>query len=369
MASYSSRVKKDVARWVEQGFIDQIAGDKIARDVEQHERRSLSFGNVLAIMAALLLAAAILVLIAANWEAIPRLVRVFALFAIMLGGYVGGAVLKNTGHPGIAEAVWIVAAATFGGAIALIGQMYHLSGDETAVILVWSIATGLAAAALQSGPLTVSAVGLGIAWLFFAGFDIWSNKEVPLSYPLLMAALWAVSLWTGSNAARHLILLSLVFFVVLLSFDYDLLNIALALAVVSAALFALAVYFPGPVERLVQLDGRFPVHCLIGFLTGMPILQVWLTDDTAAFAISAVVIIAGIVGALLLAGRESRGFRWIAYLGFTLELVIVYVILAGSMLGTAGLFLTAGVALGLVAFFIIRIEKRMNAPAIEGASA
>lgn len=369
MASYSSRVKKDVTRWIELGFIDKAAGDKIATDVEQHERRSLSFGNILAMMAALLLAAAILVLIAANWEAIPRVARVLALFAIMLAGYVGGAVLKNTGHPGIAEAVWVVAAATFGGAIALIGQMYHLSGDETAVILVWSIATALAAAALQSGPLTVCAVGLGAAWLFFAGFDIWSNKEVPLTYPLLVAAFWGVSLWTGSKAARHLLLLSLIFYVVLLAIDYDLLTIALALALVSAALFALAVYFPDLVERIVQLDGRFPVHCLIGFLTGALILQAWLLDDTGEFAISAIVIIAGIVGALLLAGRESRGLRWIAYIGFTLELIIVYVMLAGTMLGTAGLFLMAGVALGLVAFFIIRIEKRMNTPAIEGASA
>ncbi len=33
----------------------------------------------------------------------------------------------------------------------------------------------------------------------------------------------------------------------------------------------------------------------------------------------------------------------------------------GTMLGTAGLFFASGIVLGLVAFLIIRIEKRMNA--------
>ena len=103
---------------------------RLSRDVEQRERKSLSFGSVLAMMAALLFGAAILVLVAANWEAIPRLGRVAALFATILAGYVGGAVLKTRDHDAIGEALYIIAAAAFGASIALIGQMYHMSGDE-----------------------------------------------------------------------------------------------------------------------------------------------------------------------------------------------------------------------------------------------
>nr|MDQ2705198.1 DUF2157 domain-containing protein [Pseudomonadota bacterium] len=87
MASYSSRVRKDVARWVASGIIDGKAAKAIVLDVESHDRRSLSFGSILAIMAALLLGAAILVFVASNWEAIPRLGRVGALFAIIFAGY------------------------------------------------------------------------------------------------------------------------------------------------------------------------------------------------------------------------------------------------------------------------------------------
>lgn len=350
------------------GFIDAAAGERITKEVESHERRLLSFGNVLAIMAALLLAAAVLVMVAANWEAIPRVARVAVLFLLILGGYVGGAFLKNTGNGGIGEGLWIIAAAAFGGSIALIGQMYHLSGDESGVLITWSIATAVAAAALQSSPLTIAAVVIAATWMFWLGFDIWGKGDIPYLYPLLAAALWAVSLWTGSRAARHLILLSLMLFMVLLAINMDQPAIVAGLAAISAALFAAALLLPGPVERVAQLNGRLPLHGLIGFLTGMFVLHGWVFDNAGMFTLVALVTLAGIVGALVLAGRESRGLRWIAYTGFTLELVLVYIVLAGSMLGTAGLFLSAGLVLGIVAFLIIRVEKRMNAPAAEGAT-
>ena len=54
--------------------------------------------------------------------------------------------------------------------------------------------------------------------------------------------------------------------------------------------------------------------------------------------------------------------RWIAYAGFAFELAFIYVVMLQSMLGTAGLFLAAaGIVLGLLAFVIIRVEKRMKA--------
>ena len=110
MASYASRVRQDIARWVEAGLIDRAAAEALRRDVEANERKSLSFGSILAIMAALLFGAAILLFVAANWEAIPRLLRVGALFAVIFAGYVGGAVLKLARTtPPSAKAVWLVA--------------------------------------------------------------------------------------------------------------------------------------------------------------------------------------------------------------------------------------------------------------------
>jgi uncharacterized membrane protein len=104
-----------------------------------------------------------------------------------------------------------------------------------------------------------------------------------------------------------------------------------------------------------------PLHALIGFLTGMAFVQAYLIDETGALALCAIVVFAGVAAAIVFAGRESRGLRWLAYLGFTVELCFVYVVMMGTMLGTAGLFLLSGLALGLVALIITRIEKRLRA--------
>lgn len=372
MASYSTRVRSDIVRWVEAGLIDASTGQALARDVEANQRASLSFGSILAMMAALLFGAAILIFVAANWEAIPRLARVVALFAVILAGYVGGAVAKTRDHAAIGEALWIIAAAAFGGSMALIGQMYHLSGDEASALLVWGAGTTLAAVALRSNPLTIAAVGIADAWMVLKGFDYFGRHDLPHLFLLMAAVLFAVSFWTRSQPARHLILLSLIFYLVLLAVDDSSLSVAVPLVLGSVALFAIAVAAPGPVDRIVQLGGRLPLHALIGFLSGIAIIQFQLAGESAhiaAFTAASVVAIIGIVAAIVLAGRESRGLRWLAYAGFAFELAMIYVVTLQSMLDTAGFFLAAAVLLGILALIIIRVEKRMKAADWKGVAA
>jgi uncharacterized membrane protein len=372
MASYSSRVRSDITRWLQAGLIDAPTADALGRDVEANERKSFSFGSILAMMAALLFGAAILIFVAANWEGIPRLARVAALFAVILAGYVGGAVLKTRDHEAIGEALWIIAAAAFGGSIALIGQMYHFSGDESSAVITWGIGTAVAAIALRSNPLTVAAVGIADAWLFLRGFDYFRNKDFPHLFLAMALVLFVVSFWTRSQAARHLIILSVIFYLVMLVMNHDTLQIAIPLALVSALLFAASVVAPEPVDKIVQLGGRLPLHALFGFLTGLAMIQFELADKSSydsGFGIASAVALAGIAAAIVMAGRESRALRWLAYVGFAFELAIIYVVTLQSMLDTAGFFLAAAVLLGILALVIIRIEKRMKNPRTEGIAA
>ncbi|RWP39421.1 MAG: DUF2157 domain-containing protein [Mesorhizobium sp.] len=371
MASYSSRVRADIARWLQADLIDASTADALTRDVEANERKSLSFGSILAVMAALLFGAAVLIFVAANWEAIPRLARVAALFAIIFAGYIGGAVLKTRDHAAIGEALWIGAAAAFGGSIALIGQMYHLSGDEASALITWGAGTALAAVALRSNPLTVASVGIADAWLFLRGFDYFRRTEFPHLFVVMAIVLFAISFWTRSQAARHLIILSVIFYLVLLFTEYETLQVAVPLIVVSALLFAAAIFAAEPVDGVLQLGGRLPLHALIGFLTGLAMIQFELAGDSnnSGFGIASAIALAGIVAAIVLGGRESRGLRWVAYAGFAFELAIIYVVMLQSMLDTAGFFLAAAVLLGLLALVILRVEKRMRLPSVEGAAA
>lgn len=371
MASYASRVKRDLARWVERGLISAELSQTLAADIDASERRSLSFGSVLAMMAALLVGAAILVLVAANWEAIPRIVRVLALFAAIAVGYVGGALLKNRDHAAIGEALYIVGAATFGASLALVGQMYHMAGDEVSAIITWSVGTAIAAALLRSASLNIAAIGIALAWLVLWMTDYWGgSRGFPYYFIVLAALYWLLSYWTRSVVARHCVLLSVIFYVSLLVTEHDTVAVAVPMALVAALLFAASVFAPAPVERVAQLDGRLPAHCLIAFLVAVFILQIDNIDETARFALLALIAFAGIAAAVVLAGRESRGLRWLAYLGFSLELAFVYTVTVGTLLGTAGLFFVSGIALGLVAFIIIRIERRLRPPpaALAGAA-
>lgn len=359
MARYEAKLSADIARWLEAGLIDRQTADRLLVDVGHSEARRLSFGAVLAIMAAVLVGAAILLFIAANWEAVPRIARVIALFLVIAGGYVGGAVLKSRGHDGLGEGLYIVGCAAFGASIALIGQMYHMSGDERAAILIWCLGTLLAAAALRSSVLTAASAVLAVAWLL-VGEGFGQAHGPDWRYLGLGALIWAVSYWTQSAASRHLLLLSLVLFAVLVGLHGDPLLVGAATAVVSATVFLVASWAHEGVERVAKLGGPYPAHPLVGFLTGMAMVQIEVGDLFWPMFIASLVAFAGIVAALLLRGRQSALMRWIAYAAFVVELGVLYTVTLGTMMETSALFFFSGVSLSLAAWLIARVEKRMS---------
>lgn len=369
MASYATRVKHDIARWREAGLIDDATAGSLSLDVERNAGGSVSFGSVLAMMAAALFAAAILIFIAANWEEFPRLVRVGLLFALILAGYIGGAALKLSGREAAGEGAWIVAAAAFGASIALIAQIYHMSGDEAQAVFVWGAGTALAAAVLRSGPLTAGAVLLAGAWMLMRASSGWWLSGPPLSYLAVAAALYALSFWTRSPLARHLVLLSLYLFVFLLyAEDESSFAAPLALAAAAAGLFAFGRLRPAEAQRVSGLGQGLPVQALAGFLTGVGIVQGALVDEPG-FVFPTILAFAGIVAALLLEGRDSRALRWFAYVAFAFHLCFLYVVMLGTMMDTAGFFLIAGLTLSALAFLISRFERSIAGPANEGGAA
>lgn len=353
MASYATKVKHDIARWREAGLIDDATAGSLSLDVERNAGGQVSFGTVLAMMAAALFSAAILIFVAANWEDFPRLARVGMLFAIILGGYVGGAALKLSGREAAGEAAWIVAAAAFGASIALIAQIYHMSGDEAQAVFVWG------------------AVLLAGAWMLMRTSSAWWLAGPPLPWLAVAAALYALSFWTRSLLARHLLLLSLYLFVALAYFaDESSFAAPLALAAAAALLFAFGRLRPAEAGRLLGLGQELPAQALAGFLAGVGIVQAALVDEPG-FVFPTILAFAGIVAALLLEGHDSRALRWFAYAAFAFHLCFLYVVMLGSMMDTAGFFLLAGLSLSALAFLISRFERRIAAagPANGGSAA
>ena len=368
MASYVSNVKAEIVRWRANGLIDAEIATRLTRDIEGRRTNGISFGGVIGALAAILLAAAILLFVAANWEAFPRLVRVGLLFLLIVVGYVGGALTKLRGARVWGESLFMIAAAAFGASIALIGQMYHLSGDEVQAIAIWAAGTAFAAAMLRSPILTVGSVMLAAFWMVSTGNGVWtSTLPSPWFLPAALV-LWGLTFWTGSPYGRVLILLSLLLYGTLIALNSDQSVAApLVMAILSSAVFAFAVVRPQLAERVARLGAALPVLGLFGFLLAMALLQLMRMEHLGTAFLLAVIVFAGIIAALLAGGRESRRLRRLAYAGFTAELISLYAVYLGTMLDTATFFLASGLVLALIAVAIRRFEKRFAPDVVPAA--
>jgi len=97
------------------------------------------FLTVISFVGAVLVASGIILLTSANWEEIPRGIKIAVGLLLMLGAHGGGWYLREVnGHYRKAgEALHLVGSGLFLGNIALIGQIYHLSSRPPNAILLW----------------------------------------------------------------------------------------------------------------------------------------------------------------------------------------------------------------------------------------
>ncbi len=120
-----------------------ISAEQQERIVEHFKLREESnkFLIIISWIGALLVVAGIILLISANWAAIPRLVKVVIGLALMLGAHAGGWWLREVRHdfPKAGEALHFVGAGLFLANIALLGQVYNLSSRLPNAIALWFV--------------------------------------------------------------------------------------------------------------------------------------------------------------------------------------------------------------------------------------
>src|SRR5262245_16955454 len=148
-AAYRKRLEADLARWQTDGVITASIGDAIRARLGPPPK-GVNIATVVAMVGALLIAAAFLAFVAANWTEIARPAR----FAILLAGiacsYGLAGWFDRQGRTYLADICVAVGSIIFGAAIALTGQMYHLSGDFSAGVLMWAAGAMLAAVLTNS---------------------------------------------------------------------------------------------------------------------------------------------------------------------------------------------------------------------------
>ncbi len=363
---YRGRLERDLSLWVEKGLLEAKAAEALLAEYDARPA-SFSLGRVLMGLAAVLLGAALLLLVASNWEYIPRLVRVGLMLALIWAVHIGAALLLLRGALATAGGLLVIGALSFGGAISLVGQMYHLSGDEQAVMYLWFAVATVSAILFRSAAVTVVAGFL--SWVSFAvyleNFDTRWFGFGPY-VPLVMAAV-VIGLvrFTGAERARHLAYLLVVGWLAWLYVVVDEISVAIAFAALGMLAFLLTALPVRPISALVGTAGAAPAfHSFLVAIMGLLLLHTEL-DEGAPMVVIGLLTLAAAVAAIVLHGRDNGAVRYLAYGAFAAEMLYLASVTVGTILGTSSLFLFSGLVVAAVAWVVIRLEKRFAAGRVE----
>ena len=378
---YRGRLERDLKIWIEKGLVDAGAAEAVLREYDGRQT-SFSAGRVLAIIAAVLLGLAILLFISANWEAIPRISRLVGLVAMIWAFYLGAAHLLTLGRSIVASGLLILGTLSFGGAMALVGQMYNLSGDELTMMLVWFAAACIVAALFRLSAQVVLAGFL--AWAF-CGVYLWDHFDqwhgiMPWMPPLMGVILIALVRYVDAPGARHLAYLMMVGWFTWLFARHESLNTAILFAGLGMAAFLLVSIPVSPLMSLVRTAGAAPafytfliasigfflVHAEIG--TGSFENNVWVEDKLPLVFVAAATLASSVI-AIALAGRDNGAVRYLAYFVFACEILYLAGETIGSIIGTAGFFLAAGIFVAIAAWLVIQLERRFSDNGRQGTRA
>jgi uncharacterized membrane protein len=351
---YRARLKRDLDRWSAMGLVSEREAQAMLADHDA-QASSFSVGSVLLVLSAVLLSASILLIVAANWQEIPRLVKVSVVIAFIWGFHCGGALLIALGRNVLGQSLLVLGAASFGGGMALVGQLYHLSGDELDLLYVWLAAAVMSCIFFRSGVmlgfvavLCVTTVGVGFDQ---ASFD-WTLQTLILP-PVLSCVIVMLSFWAGNVRVRHVAgCLLLGWLVWLYAHETDV-RIAIAFVAGGFGVFAavaITKHYHVHIVRLIATYG------LALSMIGLALVNIEYGSGLPLAFVS-IVSLAISIAALVMKGRDDGVVRAMAYLIFAGETLYLSFETIDSLLDTSSFFLISGLLVALLAFGVSRLEK------------
>jgi uncharacterized membrane protein len=358
MWNYRTRVERDLARWREQGWVTPVGESAIRQDLAK-DKRTLGLANSLSTLSAVLIGFAVMSFVGANWDAIPRIVRLGMLLGALWASYGFAEVLARRGMTGFAHSAILLGVSIFGASIMLISQMYHIDGNPPDGVLAWFAGALLAGVALKSNPSLALAMILAVVWGCMNGFE---RNEVYWPFLIPWALVSAAYYWRRWRPGLHLSGLALTGFVV--SLGYFLNHGHAHGLVVAIGLGVAAASFVG--ERLrPDLRGLWPGVLNYGIVIvfcGLFALQFIESPELDVFILLAVLALAITLGAIYRGLQDhNRGALWLGYIGFSFEILAVYAKTIGSILNTSLFFLVAGLIVSGLAALAHRLHKRGDA--------
>ena len=173
---FVSQLRREVEEWQRDGTISaeqgqailaRYPGDSVGYETARR-RQGLVIG--LSILGAVLVGLGIITFFAANWDEIPRSVKLGALIAGVVLSYGAGFFLwQRLGYTAVGIALVLLGCIIYGAGVHLIGQIYHVPVDHPNLTAFWFLGVLPLAYVTRSKPVMFLAI---VLFLVAAGFRL-----------------------------------------------------------------------------------------------------------------------------------------------------------------------------------------------------
>jgi uncharacterized membrane protein len=209
--SYQSRIRKDLERWIEAGWVDAGQRDAILGDVAS-SGRAWNAAGALSILGAVLLAMSAISFVAANWDAMPKLLAFVFLIGAIWGALLGAGKAFDRNAPTLGHALALLGALLFGAAIALTAQTFNMSSFRNTAVLIWAFGALATAMIIPSRPVLILATVLSAFWVTLEIFNP-AAPEIMWSYLAVWSLMMVAAARLGSRVSANLLGLALLFWI------------------------------------------------------------------------------------------------------------------------------------------------------------
>ena len=213
-------LKKDLATeastWVEQELISVDQARSICRlygvDFDDVREQSTAY-RILVVLGLLFIGLSLITVIGANWEAIPRGVRLAGMIVLTAGTH--GLALRQYLSPGpsAGAGLFMLGNIFYGASIVLIAQVYHLGEHMPDGVFWWAIGSLPFALVLCSPWLTLFSGMLALIWFFLeysagffaAWFPVFIAAEIYVlvrgrpNVPLFLVCVASLLIWVETS--------------------------------------------------------------------------------------------------------------------------------------------------------------------------
>jgi uncharacterized membrane protein len=210
---FADRLRVEAQGWVRDGL---VTPEQAARIVERYPATPRWWwrpATIFSVLGGALIAAAVALLVAHNWPALPRWSKLTGLIALLVAAYAAGFALRERGRPRTGEGLFVVGGGLFLVGIALVGQLYNLHGRPADALLLWWALLMPAGYVLPSIALLILAWGGVAAWYaaLLTDHTSWLGRDVAgLGFGLTTVAAaaggilaWALGTLHGDGAHRR----------------------------------------------------------------------------------------------------------------------------------------------------------------------